>query len=211
MIFATAVLFFGQTRFGGFTMPLFILLVVSYMLKDRIKDMFKDLFDNLGTHFTDRKIKLYDPRYHKKLADVREKCYFIDEDRLSDEIRKVRNQSGFQKTAAGRSPEQIFFYNRNINLRGDIFRRIHSRIRGLADISIIDLKGFFSHLASQRGTVPIFPDNHAFHMHPVQKIYHMTVIAQYREDEKEHITRLRLIVDPKGIKRIEEDTPVLRN
>ena len=211
MIFATAILFFGQTKFGSFTMPLFILLVVSYMLKDRIKDMFKDLFDNLGTHFTDRKIKLYDPRHHKKLAEVREKCFFINEDRLSDEIRKVRHQSDFQKTVADKSPEQIFFYNRTINLWGGIFRRIHARIRGLADISIIDLKGFFSHLARQRGTVPVFPDNRVFHMHPVQKIYHMTIIAQYQEDEKTHITKLRLIVNPKGIKRIEEDTSVLRD
>ncbi|HUV07427.1 MAG TPA: hypothetical protein VMX75_06840, partial [Spirochaetia bacterium] len=82
MVFATAILFLSQPMMGNFTTPLFVMLVVSYMLKDRIKDYFKDLFNRLlGTHFVDRKMILYDPRHHEKLVDVEEKCFFLNRDR----------------------------------------------------------------------------------------------------------------------------------
>lgn len=43
MVIATGIAFFGQTRFGGLTTSLFVLLVVGYMLKDRVKDFFRDV------------------------------------------------------------------------------------------------------------------------------------------------------------------------
>jgi len=44
MIFATAIAFSFQMKFGNFTMPFFVALVVSYMLKDRIKDLMRYYF-----------------------------------------------------------------------------------------------------------------------------------------------------------------------
>ena len=44
MIFATAIAFSFQQRYGNFTMPFFVALVVSYMLKDRIKELFRYYF-----------------------------------------------------------------------------------------------------------------------------------------------------------------------
>ena len=40
MVFATLVSFSFQQTYGNFTLPLFVALVVSYMMKDRIKDLF---------------------------------------------------------------------------------------------------------------------------------------------------------------------------
>ena len=37
MIFATGIAFAFQQKYGNFTIPLFVALVISYMLKDRIK------------------------------------------------------------------------------------------------------------------------------------------------------------------------------
>jgi hypothetical protein len=39
MVFATAIAFSIQLKYGNFTMPFFVALVVSYMLKDRIKEL----------------------------------------------------------------------------------------------------------------------------------------------------------------------------
>ncbi len=44
MIFATAVAFSFQQTYGNFTMPFFVALVVSYMLKDRIKELSRYYF-----------------------------------------------------------------------------------------------------------------------------------------------------------------------
>ena len=57
MIFATAIAFSFQQKFGNFTMPLFAALVVSYMLKDRIKDLMRFYFAHkLGPKYYDNKI-----------------------------------------------------------------------------------------------------------------------------------------------------------
>ena len=44
MIFATGIAFLFQARYGNFTFPLFIALVLGYMFKDRIKEIGRDLF-----------------------------------------------------------------------------------------------------------------------------------------------------------------------
>lgn len=44
MIFATTIAFSFQQKYGNFTIPLFVALVVSYILKDRIKETYPVLF-----------------------------------------------------------------------------------------------------------------------------------------------------------------------
>jgi hypothetical protein len=56
MVFATAVAFTFQLKYGSLTMPLFVALVVSYMLKDRIKELFRYYFaSHLGHRYFDHK------------------------------------------------------------------------------------------------------------------------------------------------------------
>ena len=56
MIFATVVAFSFQKKYGNFTMPLFVALVVSHMLKDRIKELMRFYFAHrLGKNYFDRK------------------------------------------------------------------------------------------------------------------------------------------------------------
>jgi len=45
MMFATTVVFITQQKFGNFTTPFFVALVLSYMFKDRIKDVVKGYFE----------------------------------------------------------------------------------------------------------------------------------------------------------------------
>ena len=56
MIFATAVAWHTQMKYGNITWPLFVVLVVSYMLKDRIKDLLRYYFAHkLGNKYFDNK------------------------------------------------------------------------------------------------------------------------------------------------------------
>jgi hypothetical protein len=43
MFVATGIAFIGQQRYGSLTTSLFVLLVVGYMVKDRVKDLFRDI------------------------------------------------------------------------------------------------------------------------------------------------------------------------
>lgn len=83
MVFATIVAFSFQKRFGNFTMPLFVALVVSYMLKDRIKELMRYYFANK------KRKRYYDTKTTimmkgRKVGLSRAGFDFIKEDRIPD-------------------------------------------------------------------------------------------------------------------------------
>jgi hypothetical protein len=205
MIFATAVVFVTQPVLGNFTTSLFIILVLSYMLKDRIKDIFRDMFGRLqGLWFFDRKTKLFDSRYHKKLAVLKERCGFIEGKRLHEELGQKMNREALEVLDAGLDTVQVLCYHRRISIKTRILRNIHHRINGLADISIIDFKDFFHYLARKTTSVPVFRDKNTVQIVPVKRIYHLPVLIQVEEKERQESLGVQLVVDPKGIKAIEE-------
>lgn len=61
MAFATAIAFYGQSVYGNITVSLFVLLVISYMFKDRLKDIFRTAFKRtIGARFPDVSQRLYE-------------------------------------------------------------------------------------------------------------------------------------------------------
>lgn len=208
MIFATAVLFFGQTRYGALTGPLFVLLVVSYMLKDRIKEVFRDLFrHSLGAWLFDRAEKFYDPLRRRRLAVVKERIFFARAHKVDRRILQLRDQGSFEKLVTPTSPEEILVYHKRVRLDGRVLAHVRRRISGLADIGILDLQDLLRHLSRQRGRVPRLDGTDGIQIEPVQRTYHLNIILHYRDGEREEMEKLRLIVDAGGIKRIERIEP----
>ncbi len=205
MFIATAIAFMGQTWFGNLSTSLFILLVVSYMLKDRIKDIFRDLFSrSIGSFFYDRGVKVYDPRAKRKMAYVKERVAFSDFAHLPAEIQKIRSRSSFEKFLATTASETVLVYEKNIRLNTRTIKKLHSRIKGVADINIISLKRLLRYLTVQRREIPLVSEGRVQKLIPVKRIYHLNVIVWYQGDDAVFIDRIRLIVDGKGIKRIEK-------
>jgi len=99
MIFATATAFYFQWRFGNFTLPFFVALVVGYMFKDRIKEIGRGLFINqLHNFIYDRRIAIHTQdnnpaNKNRKIGVLREKVSFIHEDDLPRRILEARNPS----------------------------------------------------------------------------------------------------------------------
>ncbi len=204
MIFATGMAFLGQSTYGRLTTSLFIVLVVSYMLKDRMKDFFRDAFrKRLGSHFFDRSARLYDSRHRRKLAIVRERTSFIAETRIDPVVRELRNRGTFERALARTTAESVFRYHKRIVLFTRTMKGIHRRISGVADISIIDLGGFLRGLASQRGLIPSLDDKGSIELNPVKRIYHLNMIVQMKTGDSERQYRYRMIMDAGGIVRIE--------
>lgn len=204
MILATAIAFFGQTRFGSLTASLFVLLVVGYMIKDRAKDLFRDLLRRrVGRYMSDRKTRVYDRRKRKRLATVKERTGFVAEQRLGDAVRRVRNRGYFERILSEQEEEQVLLYSKRLTLQAENIRRLHNRIHGVADINIIDLAPFLRHLTAQYGLIPTIPGKRRVQLKRVKRIYHLNLVVAYDSPEGEIVGRFRLIVDANGIKRVE--------
>ena len=208
MIFATAAVFLGQSIYGRLSTSLFIIMVVSYMVKDRIKDFFRGVLrKSLGAYFFDRSTTLYDSRFKKKLAVIKERTFFIPEKKVEAAVLRLRDKGRFERILTQTAGEAIFTYNKRISIDLKTLRSIHNRITGLADISIINFGSFLRHLTAQKGTVPSLSEKGGIFLHPVKRIYHLNMIIQIRKKDKIFLSRYRLLADAKGIKRIEQIGP----
>ncbi len=204
MAVATSIAFYGQSEFGNITTSLFILLVASYMLKDRMKDIFRDYFRrSVGARFYDRRRHLYDSFWKKKLASVRERTTFVPLKKANSRIVAFRGQGPFEAQLARSEEESHLVYRKVVNMRSRTLRRIHNRIRGLADITIVDLANMVRHLAVQSTTVPIVTGKNAIEVRTAHRVYHLNLIVDYRSGVERRLERYRLILDRSGIKRIE--------
>ncbi|MEN8163498.1 MAG: hypothetical protein ABFS37_05170, partial [Acidobacteriota bacterium] len=102
MMFATVTAFYFQQRFGNFTFPFFIALVVGYMFKDRIKETGRSL---LSKYFLD---SLYDRRIviksldgRHKLGILKEKVSFVREEDIPRAILIARNRDHIRAAPCG--------------------------------------------------------------------------------------------------------------
>jgi len=205
MMFATTIAFLGQTTFGNLSTSLFVILVASYMLKDRLKDIFRDLFRrSIGSFFYDRGVKVYDPHGRRKLCHIKERVTYVESAKLPSEIRTMRGRGPFEQFLAYTATENVLMYEKNIRLKSKVIRKLHTRVKGIADINILSLRRILSSLSVQYRSVPIVSDGRISKVLPVKRIYHLNLIVWYQGDDDGFIERIRLIVDGKGIKRIEK-------
>lgn len=204
MVVATGIAFFGQTRFGSLTTSLFIVLVVGYMLKDRVKDFFRDVLKRrVGRYLSDRKSRIRDPKEKKKIASVEERASYVSESKLPERVRKLRNRGYFERTLYSFEEEQVLLYAKEARINAKRLSSLHNRIEGVADVNMIDLSPFFRHLSAQYGLVPTIQDKKHVGLRRVKRIYHLNMVIAYESPEENVARRFRLIVDAQGIKRVE--------
>jgi len=90
-----------------------------------------------------------------------------------------------------------------VRIRAKTLRKIHNRVRGLADVTIIDLESFLKHLAEQSTPIPIIAGKKKVEVQKAQRVYHLNVIIAFQDEASRQLGRFRLVVDRRGIKRIE--------
>lgn len=101
MVFATLVAFYAQKEFGNFTLPLFALLVASYIFKDRIKELSRIYFVNkLNKYRFDHKTDIFGDE-GKRVGTCKEAINFVPEYKLPRKIRTFRKKNILRKFKTG--------------------------------------------------------------------------------------------------------------
>lgn len=210
MIFATVVAFYFQSIYGNFTLPVFVALVVGYMFKDRIKEISRAMFaGSLHARLYDRRIniKTLDGKY--KLATLREKMNFMKEKNLPQSIRAARQKDPFADLDNETEGETILCHTKDIVLQADLFHKAFDelpRISGLNDIIRYDIHAYLrkmddpveKQLMLKKGQLKTIA---------IHKVYHVNLVSCYTSIKPEfemRYERLHLVLNRKGIKRIEQ-------
>lgn len=203
MIFATAVAFSFQQHYGNLTMPFFVALVISYMLKDRLKELSRYYFAHkLGRRHFDQKtdITLND----NKLGWSKEAMDFIAEAKVPEEVMRIRSRSAILEANNRNNMEKIILYRKLVRLfRENLNRSSKFATQGINEIVRINFSDFISKMDDP--VVPLYlpGKDSRYELVKGEKIYYVNLIMQLKSEDQLQYHRYRIALNRKGIRGIE--------
>lgn len=204
MIFATAVAWQTQVRFGNITWPLFIVLVVSYMMKDRIKDLLRYYFAHkLGNKYFDKKATVEIGK--KTIGDIREGVDFISASKTPAKVLDLRNESATIDDATRIFEEKIILYRKRVTIDGKALAENDDYpMTGINEIMRLHLNRFTQKMDNPENPVDTIGEDGNIVSVKVQKVYYVNIVFQLQEDKESSYRHFRIAMTRNGILRVEE-------
>ncbi len=209
MIFATAVAFYSQARYGNLTMAFFVALVVSYMFKDRMKELVRMYLNkHVQRRFYDHKVTICGGAGRRSIGHSRESFSFVSEKALDPEIRKLRNPDRFGSIDNAYAGEQIILYRKNIKISSGEFGQIYQdhAVQGLNDITRLNVARFVRRMESPKRPLHV-TDGDDYRKVRGSKVYHVNLVIKYTSHEGTSFARFRIVLNRRGVQRIEAVDP----
>lgn len=204
MIFATAVAWFAQLKYGNITGPLFVVLVVSYMLKDRIKDLMRYYFAHkLGNKFFDNKaqIKIHD----RAVGELKEGVDFISDPQTPKEVLDVRSRSSLVEAENRIFEEKILLYRKRVVLDSKSLNSDSMYyVNGINEILRFHTNRFTQKMDNPEVPVNTLDAEGNVQTVRVQKIYYLNLVMQLCEGDSVTYKRFRIVMTRNGILDVEE-------
>ncbi len=206
MAFATSIAFFSKTSFEELTIAFFMILVASYMFKDRMKEILRGYISaEMRKRYYDHVTKIYSDG-GQKIGILKQNFSFVGENNLPSEVAESRKQdflSGVDEDLFG---EKIIFYKKRITLFSKIFKSVYPdfRINGINDIIRFDLSEFTRKMDNPDEDVYI-PKKNDYLKVAGARVYQMNLITRYSvEDGASSLNKFRITFNRNGIRRMEK-------
>lgn len=204
MIFATLISFSFQQKYGNFTTPLFVALVVSYMLKDRIKELIRYYFvHRLAKKYFDNKttISIKD----KPIGWIKEGVDFITEDRVPEEVMSMRDRSNILEANNRHMTEKIILYRTLVRIDGQTLdENIQYDVSGVHDILRFNVSSFILKMEDPTIPLAVSKDEGGYEIINGERIYYINFLLQLKSRENVDYKRFRLVLSRNGIEGIEK-------
>ncbi len=199
MIFATAVAWAFQVRYGNITWPLFIVLVISYMMKDRIKELAR-------YYFAHKKINRYfDHKAHIRIQNqdigiIKEGVDFISSDHIPKEVRDHR-------LAGTNIPEEDSIFEERVLLYRNFVQINHSRLHEIASYPVdgvnqilrLHVNRFTLKMDDPKIPVEIWDPSGESSIINVRKYYNIHIVMQLTEGGNSRFRHFCLKMSRDGI------------
>jgi len=204
MIFATVISFFATLRFGNFTTDLFLILVFSYMFKDRIKDVMRYYFSSqMSKKYFDTKLKLSIRK--QEIGWVKEAFDYIHEDKLSDDVKAIRARSPLVEAENQVYDEKIILYRKWVKLSKEKIEKYKEyRLSGINDITRFNLMNYTQKMDNPYIPLYIPDEDNGLISINGNKIYSLYFILHCQSDEDEYYKKYRVSFNRNGIQDVRE-------
>ena len=204
MIFATAVAFLAHVQYENWTSTFFVILVISYMFKDRIKAQAQTYLAHKSKRFFyDFRTRVYGLTRRNAIGYKRETFGFVKPEQLDDEIRRSRSRDEHDYARLEARDELVICYKR-------VNHFDHSRITssyagfgvdGITNVSGFDLTRMTQKMEDSKRTVYLPLGNRASKVQG-RRVYRLYVVTRASLDGQSAIARHCLVLNRSGIKRL---------
>lgn len=182
MIFATAAAWITQVKYGNITWPLFIVLVVSYMLKDRIKDLLRYYFAHkLGNKYYDNKASVTIGK--NRVGEIKEGFDFISRSRTPEEVRKLRDDAATVEDESRIFEEKVLLYRKRVTIDEEALSGNDGYpMHGINEILRLHLHRFTHKMDNPVVPIDSMSEDGTITSFDVEKIYYIHIIFQLQHD-----------------------------
>ena len=203
MVFATIIAFSVQQKFGNFTMPLFVALVVSYMLKDRIKEITRYYFAHrMNSRYFDHKISLIINQ--TSIGWAKESMDFIPDNKVPDEVLKLRNRTPIIDATYGKDSEKVILYRMNMEIDRERLNSISPYyFSGVNTILRFNTYSFLRNMDNPEFPLFIKDSEKGFDIVKGKKRYYINIVIQKQNESQNELIYYRIILNRDGIQGIE--------
>lgn len=209
MLFATVLAFYFQRRFGNLTLPFLVGLVTSYIFKDRIKELTRLYMIRKARRLVhDRKTRLRD-RDEKVVGKLLESVFFLKEIALPEDVRRIRSRDHVTELANLFREESVLQYRKRVRLFRKCVSRDYSEneMAGITEITRLNVSRFLSKMDDPEKPFLMLREGKV-RLATGRRIYKVNMILALSCPDSTTLHRYRLILDRRGIRRIESVQPV---
>lgn len=204
MVFATAVAFWGQVRFGSVATPFFFALVISYMLKDRIKDVLRYYFTHSLSHrYFDNKTRI--GMKDVEIGWIKEAVDFVGDRKTPQKVTDLRSRSSLLEAENRTMDEKVLLYRKLVRIDLEAMNENSDyKVAGINDIMRLHITRFVEKADNPETPLRFLDDSGGVEIIGGEKEYRINIILQLAHVDRTKYKRYRIFFTRDGITRVEE-------
>lgn len=204
MIFATAVGWITQVKYGShITGTLFIVIIVSYMLKDRIKALMRMWFAHkLVNRYYDKTADVF--VNDRKVGKIKEAVDFVPGFKIPEKVMEIREQNASIEDESRIFDEKVLLYRKHLVLNDKFMTDNEYPLRGVHEIVRLHMDRYVLKMDNPEMPINVMDDNGNISVMNVQRTYRVHIVFQLCHSDKEEYHYMRIAMNRNGILHIEE-------
>lgn len=204
MIFATIISFYFQQRYGNFTWPFFLVLVISYMGKDRIKELARYYFAHRkGSKYYDNKARI--SIGERVIGWIKEGVDFLQQSKIPQEVMRLRKQQPITPAEQRIMDDKVLLYRKWVHIdREALVANNVYHTDGINDIIRLNVNNLIHKMDNPYISLSRLDEENNLYRIDCKKVYFLNIIMQYQYDGKTDYKRFRVSLSRAGIETIKE-------
>lgn len=209
MLFAITVTIWAQQSYDIASLAFVLIAVGSYMIKDRIKEWGKRNLGRRAARFLpDKLIEVVDRDTDEVVGTCSEAVSVLSARQVHPDIHALRHMDHEDTAAADGRPETVVRYTKEVSLSSSRLKKRETQAHGLNDIIRFNLNRLRERMDSPFETHRIVdPTSREVVSVSCARVYHVNLVLRFMKGTGASTVveneRVRVVIDQRGIKRIE--------